>query len=124
MKKKLLFLITTFSVVAYPNKYSFLEKKDMPVKHSVADEYSLHISEEYQANNYNNISQEDIMSEYEEHVVDNAKPPVVSQPVAFLTHLGCVALIKYIALQEKAKIYFAELKNVLNNLFSFVIPFH
>ena len=118
MKKTLLFVITTFSVVINANEYSFLEKKDAVVDRLLVEDYRLGLSDEYQSHGCNNESQAiDVMLEYEACIVDNVKPPVVSKPVAFLTHLGCAALIRYIALQEKAKVYFVEIKQLLNNWF-------
>lgn len=118
--KKIVLFIATFSVVLHANKYSFLKTKDAELNQLVAEEYSLGISDEYQSYHSDNTTQIDIMSEYEQHVVDAIKPPVVSRPTAFLTHLGCAALIQYIALQEKAKMCFVECKQVLNKWFNFI----
>jgi hypothetical protein len=120
MKNTVLFFITAFSLNLYTNEYSFLKKNDISLNQVARDEYSLGISDEYQSLSYDNASHNDVMSEYEEHVVDTIKPPVVSRPTAFLTHLGCAVLIQYIALQEKAKTYYAGLKDVLNNWFTFI----
>lgn len=120
MEKTVLFFIMTFFVGVHANEYSFLEKKDMVLNQLEAEDYRLGISDEYQLHSYDSPSHGDVMSEYEEHIVDNIKPPVISRPTAFLTHLGCAALIHYIALQEKAKTYFAHCKNILNNWFTFI----
>lgn len=109
--KKMVIIVMLFASAAKADEY--MTQQGMLTQQ---EEYGVHY-DEYQ--NKPNSSQSSVMSEYETHVCDTTNPPAVSQPMAFLTQFGCAVLIKYIALQEKMKSYFAQLKLILGQFFGF-----
>ena len=115
MRKIVLLIVSCSSIVFADNKYSFLEKQSGENYVSVYEDHVIP-SEEYEG--YAG-QLEDPITEYEQHVVDNVKPPKVSYVVALMRQAGCAVLIHYFVLQEKAKIYALKLKTFINKLFNF-----
>lgn len=111
MKKTLLVLMTflSCSIVCAEESSPMNNSEDVVVKSLQAtDEYEQLYDDEEE--DQLSTQDENVVSEYEQHVCDNVKPPKPSSISAILTNIGCTILVQYIYLTEKAKVCLAALK--------------
>src|SRR5579863_7535296 len=102
MKKTLLVLMTFLSCgTGYAEESNVMESAGVVVKnYQATDEY-----EQFNDDEEDQLltQEENAVSEYEQHVCDNVKPPKPSSISAILTNIGCTILVQYIYFTEKAK---------------------
>lgn len=93
-----------------PSQISFLEAAD-----SLKDEYGFLETDQSQSNQ---ISDQGVIDEYDQHVCDTVQPAPVSTPVAFIQEMFGFVLIQYIAFREMTHAYCTEIKQALNKWFT------
>ncbi|HLC06826.1 MAG TPA: hypothetical protein VJJ26_01435 [Candidatus Babeliales bacterium] len=61
------------------------------------------------------------IDEYDQNVTDNVQPPTISPAKALLTEILGSLLVRYISMRETMRIYFQDLKQVLNKWYHLYI---